>query len=747
MYSFELQNVIPSGDLTCLFAKASIDESNLWDLDEFCRMRGIKREYSNARTLHQNRVAKRKNRTLIEAARALVTKTHNKTPYELLNGTQDNVNARKEVSDQHYIMLPLWSSIFFTFKSSDDKAADDKPKDDNGLKTVIEPVNKEDQAYKDELDRLLSQEKEASDAANAFRKEYEQGCMDQRGTNKAGSTNPVNTVSNPVNAASTSGTFSVGEPSSPHPDAFIPAYTLLHINQDDSQIHNLEDTAELQSTGPIIKIKRTAYLPASSHRWNPKRKKAIGTKRMYKNKKDERGIVVKNKARLVAQGHRQEKRIDYDEVFAPVARIETIRIFLVFVSFMGFIIYQMDVKCAFLYGTIEEEVYVSQPPGFIDTQFANKVYKVYVDDIIFGSTKKTLCYEFEDLMHKRFQTSSMRELTFFLGLQVKQSKEGIFISQDKYVAEILKKFDFSFVKIASTRTETQKLLVKDEGAADVDVHLYKSIIVSLMYLTASRPDIMFAVCACSRFQVTPKLSHLHAMKRIFSARSRPLLLLLLLKQSMLLLLTVNSEKQIHAIVDGKVVVILESSVRSNLLFNDDDDDEVNTSGSGEDRMEHLDDLMDFVPPTPHDSPFSGEEFNEIQARIDADHELTKLYQKEQKWINDFVPMDSEKEEKKSVEPKSKGKKGKIIKGVADSNLGNVDMEDLHVYMIIRANGNISYHKSLSSMLRKFDRQDLVDLHRLVMKGFKDNTPKGYNLLLSRDLKVMFEPNAEDKISD
>ncbi|GJS25788.1 putative ribonuclease H-like domain-containing protein, partial [Tanacetum coccineum] len=141
--------------------------------------------------------------------------------------------------------------------------------------------------------------------------------------------------------------------------------------------------------------------------------------------------------------------------------------------------------------------------------------QVYVDDIIFGSTKKSWCDEFEALMKSRFQMSSMGELTFFLGLQVKQKPNGIFISQDKYVAEILKKFDFASVKTASTPIETQKPLVKDEEASDVDAHLYRSMIGSLMYVTASRPDIMFAVCACSRFQVTPKTSHLSAVKRIF----------------------------------------------------------------------------------------------------------------------------------------------------------------------------------------------------------------------------------------
>ncbi|GJR00959.1 ribonuclease H-like domain-containing protein [Tanacetum coccineum] len=297
----------------------------------------------------------------------------------------------------------------------------------------------------------------------------------------------------------------------------------------------------------------------------PNGKKAIGTKWVFRNKKDERGIVIRNKARLVAQGHRQEEGIDYEEVFAPVARIEAIRLFLAYASFMGFLVYQMDVKSAFLYGTIEEEVYVTQPPGFKDPDHPDKVYKVvkalyglhqaprawyetlanyllengfkrgkidqtlfikkqkgdillvqvYVDDIIFGSTNKELCTGFEKLMKDKFQMSSMGELTFFLGLQVQQKEDGIFISQDKYVAEILKKFNYSDVKSASTPVDLEKPLVKDGDADDVDVHLYRSMIGSLMYLTASRPDIMFAVCACARFQVTPKTSHLLAVKRIF----------------------------------------------------------------------------------------------------------------------------------------------------------------------------------------------------------------------------------------
>ncbi|GJU82638.1 putative ribonuclease H-like domain-containing protein [Tanacetum coccineum] len=291
----------------------------------------------------------------------------------------------------------------------------------------------------------------------------------------------------------------------------------------------------------------------------PNGKRAIGSKWVFKNKKNERGITIRNKARLVAQGYTQEEGIDYDEVFAPVARIEAIRLFLAYASFKDFVVYQMDVKSAFLYGKIEEEVYVCQPPGFEDPDFLEKAlyglhqaprawyetlstymldnrfqrgkinktlfikrYKgdillvqVYVDDIIFGLTKKELCIAFEKLMHEKFQMSSMGELTFFLGLQVQQKKDGIFISQDKYVVKILKKFGFTEVKTASTPKETQKPLLKDEDGEEVDVHMYRSMIVSLMYLTSSRPDIMFAVCACARYQVNPKVSHLYVVKRIF----------------------------------------------------------------------------------------------------------------------------------------------------------------------------------------------------------------------------------------
>nr|GEX45065.1 putative ribonuclease H-like domain-containing protein [Tanacetum cinerariifolium] len=258
----------------------------------------------------------------------------------------------------------------------------------------------------------------------------------------------------------------------------------------------------------------------------PDRKIAIGTKWILKNKRDARGIVVRNKARLVAQGHRREEGIDYDEVFAPVARIKAIRLFLAFASYMGFMVYQMDVKSAFLYGEIEEEVLSTFllnhhcKRGTIDkTLFIKKdsrhiiLVQVYVDDIIFGSTNKAWCDEFEVLIKGEFEMSAMDELTFFLGLQVKQLSDGIFISQEKYVKDMLKKFDMESVRTATTPYEVPKTKSKDEPDDAVNVHLYRSMIGSLMYLTAS--DIMFAVSSCSRHQVTPMTSHLNLVKKIF----------------------------------------------------------------------------------------------------------------------------------------------------------------------------------------------------------------------------------------
>ncbi|GJR26690.1 putative ribonuclease H-like domain-containing protein [Tanacetum coccineum] len=496
------------------------------DIIGLCGSKGIKREYSNARTPQQNGVAVRKNITLIEANRTmlvdsflpntfwaeavstacyvlnrvLLTKPQNKTPYELITGpkeanhsagTQDNIDAGNFEMEaepaQEYFVLPLWSSYTSTVKSSEAKNGDEKP---NG------------------------------DTVEAFRKEFSQSTevlLHQAGAARATSTYTVNTISTPISTASPLRIFSTSGPdltNNDQDDSQIPALEDIYDNPSDgiftnasyddegvvADFTNLETTvnashiptSKIHSIHPTTQILRD---PTSAVQTRSKVNKSSGTHAFIEpkkisqaledeswvdamNKNDERGVVVRNKARLVAQGYRQEEGIDYDEVFAPVAKIEAIRIFLSFASYMGFIVYQMDVKSGFLYGTIDEEVYVFQPLGFVDPKFPKKN----------GYRTRTIN---KTLFIKKNKNDIML-------VQVQQKEDGIFISQDKYVTEILKKFDFYSVKTASTPIETQKPLIKDEETANVDVHLYRSMIGSLMYLTASRGDIMYAVCACSR---------------------------------------------------------------------------------------------------------------------------------------------------------------------------------------------------------------------------------------------------------
>ncbi|GJW03492.1 retrovirus-related pol polyprotein from transposon TNT 1-94 [Tanacetum coccineum] len=297
----------------------------------------------------------------------------------------------------------------------------------------------------------------------------------------------------------------------------------------------------------------------------PRNMTIIGTKWVFRNKLDENGIVSRNKARLVAQGYNQQEGIDYDETYALVARLESIRILLAYACALDFKLFQMDLKSAFLNGFINEKVYVAQPIGFIDFEKPDHVYKlkkalyglkqapkawydrlkaflikheykigmvdntlftkkkgsnliivqIYVDDIIFGSTCQDMCDEFAKIMHDEFEMSMMGELNFFLGLQIKQMEDGIFFNQSKYIKEMLKKFGLEDSKPMKTPMSSDTKLTKDEECESVDSTKYRGMIGSLLYLTASRPDIMFSVCLCARFQEAPKTSHLEAVKRIF----------------------------------------------------------------------------------------------------------------------------------------------------------------------------------------------------------------------------------------
>nr|GEU58664.1 putative ribonuclease H-like domain-containing protein [Tanacetum cinerariifolium] len=618
-------------------------------MTQFCDDKGIKREYSVARTPQQNVIAERRNMTLIEAARtmlvdsklpttfwaeavntafyvlnrALVTKPHNKTPYELIRGrpplinfmkpfgcpvtilnTKDNLGKFEGKADEGYFVGPDWLFDINSLTISMNYVLVVTGNPTNGITGTKEPLVVGQDERKKELEQeyimipicttgpLISQD--IKDSAEDTRKkapEVDAGkALDNGGhenqvsrskdgslfqqdrqTEHNNSTNDINTVSSPVstagpsfvNAASpiplnavrpSASTNAFEEHSFERFSPFKNAFSLPHVPMvtpiDDTGIFgNAYDDDVLEEEVDMNNLDSSYAIPEATKFLKdhpqeqvigidlPKEKWAIGTKWVYKNKKDEKRIVIKNKAILATQGHTQEKGIDYDEVFAPVARIEDIRLFLAYASFKDLVVYQMDVKSAVLYGKIEKGVYFCQPLGFEDPNFLDKVYKVekalyglhqaprawyetlstYLLDNGFrkGQIDKTLFIKRHKDDILLVQISYMGKLSFFLGLQVKQKSDGIFISQDKYVAEILKKLDFVTVKTASTPMESNKPLIKDEEAEDVDVHLYKSMIGSLMYLTTSRPKITFVICACARFQVTPKTSHLHAVKRIF----------------------------------------------------------------------------------------------------------------------------------------------------------------------------------------------------------------------------------------
>ncbi|WVZ88707.1 hypothetical protein U9M48_035194 [Paspalum notatum var. saurae] len=300
-----------------------------------------------------------------------------------------------------------------------------------------------------------------------------------------------------------------------------------------------------------------------NHVWDlvepPPNCRPIGTKWVFKNKQGENGMVVRNKARL-------KEGIDYEETFTPVARLEAIRILLAFAASKGFKLQQTDIKYAFLNGFIEEEVYVRQPPGFESAKFPDRVYKlrkalyglkqaprawyarlksfllkygfvmgsvdktlfllsrggdtlivqIYVDDIIFGGSSHGLVSSFAEQMSREFEMSLMGELQFFLGLQIKQGLEGTFVHQTKYTRDILKKFNMGDYKPMTTPMSINTALDADEDGEAVDQKEFRGMIGSLLYLTATRPDIQFAVCLCARYQASPIISHLQAVKHIFN---------------------------------------------------------------------------------------------------------------------------------------------------------------------------------------------------------------------------------------
>nr|GEZ44612.1 hypothetical protein [Tanacetum cinerariifolium] len=574
MYSINLNNIVPHKDLTCLVAKASADEGMLWhkrlgnlnfktmnrcdnegefrnkEMDDFCSQKGIKREFSNARTPQQNGVAERRNSTLIEAARTmladaklpvtfwaevantacyvqnrvLVNKSYNMTPYELFNGRSPAIGFLKPFGCHVMILNTL------------DHLGKFKVKGDEGTKDA---ASQEVKKYVSSL-RYIALPNWVHDALLESSLSEPQDDCSTDVPESSGNCNPTATSTNP--SADQMETLTVETPipyvSSPVPTACFTdsqepssdtrliskrvvnqvetpslenILTLINQFEDilgvitnlvdsdgvEADVSNMETTITASPT-PTLRIHKdhpksqiispvdTPIQTKNKYKKTlvdcPKGVRPIGTKWSLKNKKDERGIVIRNKARLVAQGHTQEEWIDYDEVFAHVARIEAIRLFLAYALFMAFTVYQMDVKNAFLYGTIDEEVGTIDQTLFIISQRGDFILvQVYMNDIIFGSSNPQLCREFEALMDEKFQMSVMGELNFFFRLQVLQKEDGIF---------------------------SLKISMMVISSRNLDIWMSHRLI-SLKISIREKTELE------KMYQVTPKECHLHAIKRIF----------------------------------------------------------------------------------------------------------------------------------------------------------------------------------------------------------------------------------------
>ncbi|GJT96642.1 uncharacterized mitochondrial protein-like protein [Tanacetum coccineum] len=569
------------------------------EINQFCEMKDILRQFSVARTPQQNGVAEKRNRTLIEDARTMLADSKLPTTF-----WAEAVNTACYADEGFFVGYSLNSKAFRVFNSRTMIVEENLHiRFSENIPNVIgtqsngftDPKSSHDDGSK-------SSSNDGKKVDEDPRKDSE--CNNQEKEDNVNSTNTVNVAgTNEVNAIG--GKTSIKLLVDPNMPA-LEDYRVFDFSRDDEDDGAEADMNNLDTTIQV------------SH---------IPTIRIYKDHPFEQ--VIRD-LQLATQTRKMSKNLK-EHGFVSTIQQRTNHKDLQNCLFACFLSQEEPKK-------IEEEVYVCQPPGFEDPNFPDRVYKV--EKALYGLHQAPRAW-YETLstylLDNGFQRGKIDKTLFIkrhkgdillvqvyvddiiFSLTKKQKKDGIFISQDKYVVEILKKFGFTKVKTSSITMETQKPLLKDEDGKEVDVYMYRSMIGSLMYLTSSRPDIMFAVCACARYQVNPKVSHLYAVKRIFrylkgqpklglwypkdspfdlvaytdsdyagasldkksttggkAKKSVRLMMEKLFGMELELILfwstvkakTINGEVQLHALVDGKKIIVTESSVRRDLQLKD-----------------------------------------------------------------------------------------------------------------------------------------------------------------------------------
>uniref|UniRef100_A0A2N9JBE9 Integrase catalytic domain-containing protein n=1 Tax=Fagus sylvatica TaxID=28930 RepID=A0A2N9JBE9_FAGSY len=526
------------------------------EFKEFCETNGIRRPLTVPRSPQQNGVAKRKNRSILNMARSMLKSKKmpkelwaeavdcavylsNRCPTRSVQGkTPQQAWSRKKPTISH---LRVFGSIAYVHVPNQERSKLDD-KSENYEFIGYDPSSKNQESYFPEVP----------------------------------TTPPLSPVS-PVHESSSSSSLLEGS-SSERPKGFKSLQDLYESTENIDDITLFCLFADCEPTGFKEAVQDKKWRNAMDEEikaikkndtWElttlPHGKKAIGVKWVYKMKKNAKGEVERYKARLVVKGYSQQQGIDYDEVFAPVARLETIRLLIALAAQNKWSIFEMDVKSAFLNGYLLEDVYVEQPIGYvvkgqegkvlklkkalyglkqaprawnnkIDKYFQEKGFSkcphehalyckvhengdilivcLYVDDLIFTGNNPSMFEDFKKAMAREFEMTDIGLMAYYLGIEVKQTEEGIFISQEGYAKEILKKFEMLDCKPVSTPLECGVKLSRHDEEENVNPTLFKSLVGSLRYLTCTRPDILYGVGLVSRYMEALTMTHLKTAKRI-----------------------------------------------------------------------------------------------------------------------------------------------------------------------------------------------------------------------------------------